>query len=143
MYREILVPVDGSEASRAALRDAVDMAAGAAATVRVLTVVEESGNPLAFGVDEVEEINRAVDDVAEAIATADGAADVTLRTEVRRGDPVYEVILEYAAEVDADCIVLGRHGGSALHEAIFGSTADRVSRLSDVPVVLVPAPDEG
>lgn len=67
---------------------------------------------------------------------------MTLRSDVRRGEPVYEVILEYADEFDVDCVVLGRHGSVSLHETVFGSTADRVSRLADVPVVLVPGPEE-
>lgn len=142
MYRTILVPVDGSEASRAALAHAVAVADSVGATVRVLAVVEPSGSPLAFGVDDVAAIEEAVTDLADAVGAADGETDVPLRSDVRRGEPAYEVILEYAEEVDADLVVLGRQGTSSLPAAMFGSTADRVARLAEVPVTLVSAAEE-
>lgn len=142
MYRTILVPVDGSEASRVALRHAVAIANGVGSTVHVLTVVEPSGSPLAFGVDEIEAIDEAVADLVDAIVASDGSAGATIRSDVRRGRPAYELILEYADEIDADLIVLGRRGTSTLPKSVFGTTADRVARLADVPVTLVAGTEE-
>jgi nucleotide-binding universal stress UspA family protein len=137
MYRTILVPVDGSETSHSALRQAITIADAVGATVRVFTVIEP-GNPLAFGVDTFEDINRAIADLVDTIVAADGSIDVPLQSDLRRGHPTYEVILAYADEVDADLIVLGRHGTSTLPETVFGTTTDRVARVADTPVMLVP-----
>lgn len=141
MHDTVLVPVDGSESASVALRHALDIV-GPEATVHVLAVVEPTGNPLGFGVEEIESIDDAVTELAETIIAGGGTDAVTLDTEVRRGEPAYEVILAYADEIEADLLVLGRGGTSILPDAVFGSTADRVARLSDVPVVLVPAAKE-
>lgn len=141
MYRTILIPVDGSETSRVALEHAIALATGLDATVRVLAVVEPGGSPLAFGVDEVEAVNRAIDDLVDTIVAADGRTEVSIRSDVRRGQPVHEVILEYAEESGADLVVLGRQGMSTLPRTILGSTVDRVARRAEVPVTLVPDPN--
>lgn len=139
MVETILVPVDGSEVSPAAVETARSIAAGSHATVHLLTIVEPSGSLMGFDADDVGQLNRAVSELAETIRSSDGTPEVSIETEVRRGLPVHEMILEYADEVDADMIVMGR-GGASLHERIFGSTTDRIARLADVPVVLVPPP---
>ncbi|MBX0297830.1 universal stress protein [Haloarcula nitratireducens] len=50
---------------------------------------------------------------------------------------------EDAVEVHADLIVLSRRGASSLPDVVFGSTADRVTRFSDIPVTLVPESQTG
>lgn len=140
MAETILVAVDGSEASAATVETARSIASGTDATVHLLTVVEPAGSPIAFDVDDVEEIYDAVSDLAEVIRSSDGTPAVSLEIEVRRGSPVHEMILSYADEVDADIIVIGR-GGTSLPDRIFGSTTDRIARLTEVPVVLVPLPE--
>lgn len=141
MYRTVLVPVDGSGASRIALRHAIAIANGSGATVHALAVVEPSRSSLVFGADDADDIDEAITALADAIADDVRAPNVTIQCDVRRGQPPYEVILEYADTIDADLIVLGRRGRTTLPEAIFGSTADRIARLTDVPVVIVPGPD--
>jgi nucleotide-binding universal stress UspA family protein len=142
MYETVLVAVDGSDASSAAVGHAVTIG-DTDTTVHVLSVVEPSGSSLAFGVDDVAEIGEAISDLAETILAGVDSPAVSIETEVRRGAPVYEVILEYADEIDAELLVLGTGGTSILPEAVFGSTADRVSRLADRPIVLVPATGTG
>ena len=51
---------------------------------------------------------------------------------------VTESILELADNKNADLIVMGSHGYSALGELLLGSIADKVMRLSKRPVLLVP-----
>ncbi len=53
-------------------------------------------------------------------------------------DPTVGVtVVEYAADHDADLIVLGRTGQSGLSEVLLGSTTDRVLRRADAPVLTV------
>lgn len=49
----------------------------------------------------------------------------------------YEEIVRMARERDADLIVLGVHGRSALNVVLFGSTANQVVRNATCPVVTV------
>ena len=54
----------------------------------------------------------------------------------------YEKILEYAGEVHASLIVLGRQGanGSKLGNFFFGNVAERVASRASCPVLVVPRP---
>jgi nucleotide-binding universal stress UspA family protein len=142
MYETVLVAVDGSETARTALERAVSIANATGATVHVLAVAEPDANPMAFGVDDVEAIDAAVADLVDAVAGAGVSPDRDPVIEVRRGRPAHEEIVEYAGEVDADVIFVGRQGTTSLSEAVLGSTADRLARTSPVPVVIVPGPDE-
>lgn len=50
-------------------------------------------------------------------------------------------LMEFVRERNADLIVAGTHGRSALSRVLLGSVAEGVVRASKVPVLVVPAPD--
>jgi nucleotide-binding universal stress UspA family protein len=58
------------------------------------------------------------------------------------GPPV-RVILAEARRVNAELIVLGSHGHSAIGEAVLGSVAHKVTMKATVPVLLVPIGHHG
>jgi nucleotide-binding universal stress UspA family protein len=62
-------------------------------------------------------------------------------TIVKKGNPV-EVILETADENSCDLIVMGTHGRGSLVDAMMGSTARRVVRRSQKPVLVVRLPED-
>ena len=57
--------------------------------------------------------------------------------------PPARVILEQARRIDAELIVLGSHGHSAIGEAVLGSVAHKVTMKATVPVLLVPIGHRG
>ena len=59
---------------------------------------------------------------------------------VERGEPV-ERILRLAEKIDSDLIVLGSHGQGLVADAMLGSTARRVVRRSDLPVLTIRLPE--
>ena len=61
---------------------------------------------------------------------------------VKEGNPVEE-ILKQAELCDADMIVMGTHGQGVLVDVMMGSTARRVVRRSQVPVLVIRLPAEG
>lgn len=137
MYETVLVASDGSEQARAALEHALDVAERTAATVHVLTVVDTTSNPMTFGVDEIETIDRAAADLVDEIVAAYDGVDVEVRGDVRRGSPA-DVVLEYGEEIDADLLVAGQRG-DGLTQTLLGSTTDRLARMTTVPLLVVPA----
>ena len=56
---------------------------------------------------------------------------------IRKGPPDAEVAA-LATEIGADLVVVGTHGRTGLSHVLLGSIAERVIRLSPVPVVTVP-----
>jgi len=61
---------------------------------------------------------------------------VTATAEIRWGRPS-DTIVDAAGRQRASLIVVGTHGRSALEKLLLGSTAERVLRLSPVPVLTV------
>jgi nucleotide-binding universal stress UspA family protein len=58
------------------------------------------------------------------------------RTLIREGGP-RSVILDVAAELKADLIVIGTHGRTGLEHLLIGSVAEHVVRYSPIPVLTV------
>lgn len=72
------------------------------------------------------------------VAFADSMRDrfPEAKSVLRRGRP-WEEILAAAADVEADLIVIGTHGRRGLSRALLGSVAEKVVRVSPVPVMTV------
>jgi nucleotide-binding universal stress UspA family protein len=64
-----------------------------------------------------------------------------VRTDARvlRGDPV-RMLVQAAAEIDADLVALATHGRSGARALFTGSVASRVANLCNRPLLLAPAP---
>lgn len=144
MFQTILFPTDGSEETEAALETALDVAGQYGATVHALYVVNTAG--IATGDAEsrrqiVETFENRSDDAVEAVAEAAAEASVDCTTAVARGAPADE-ILDYAEDEGVDLIVMGTHGRTGLGRFLLGSVAERVTRHSTTPVLLVRSGDE-
>lgn len=64
----------------------------------------------------------------------------TVETELREGKPA-SVLLEVAAEVDADELVVGTRGGTPSSSSPVGSTTRAVLEQASRPAVVVPIPE--
>jgi nucleotide-binding universal stress UspA family protein len=140
LYDRILVPTDGSVASRRAIEHAVDLAAAHGATLHAVYVVN-AGSYASLptetsweGVSEMlrEEGEAALDDVTEA---ADGHG-VTVERVLLEGSPAREIV-RYAEGDDIDLVVMGTHGRGGIDRLLLGSVTERVVRASRVPVLTV------
>lgn len=141
--RTVLFPTDGSDAAEGAAPLATAIAGEHDASIyacNVLDLATAAGPFSAGGVDpstiERYEAERqtVLDRLADRIREID--PDLTVETEVRRDAP-HVAIRDCAREIDADLIVMGSTGQSAVGH-LLGSTADRVLRTVDVPVLVVP-----
>jgi nucleotide-binding universal stress UspA family protein len=65
--------------------------------------------------------------------------DLEVHTAIPRGKPFVE-ILHRAREEHAELVVVGRRGRRRLRDMLLGSTAERVVRKGDIPVLVVAAP---
>ncbi|MWV38278.1 universal stress protein [Natrialba sp. INN-245] len=137
--RSILVPTDGSDAADAALERALTLAANVDATVHVLAVVDTTDDPLRFDSALVADLETAKNELVEDVLEAVDGRQADVVGAVRRGRPA-STIVDYASEIDADLIVVGRTGESRTATALLGSTADRVVRTASIPVIVVPDP---
>ena len=106
------------------------------ATVHVLAVAPIGESPMQFSSDVVTDIHQATTTIADHISTIENADSVDLVTSVRRGRP-HKQIIDYATDVDASVIVIGKTGADGTVEAFLGSTTRRVLRNAECPVTVV------
>jgi nucleotide-binding universal stress UspA family protein len=131
----ILVPVDGSAPSLAALEHAITLALDYGASVDVLHVVPTE-DPLAPEAREEDE--RAMD---AAYAQARQQLGDRLSRHTVTGDPVQRIV--EAAGADFDLIVIGTHGRIGRLHQLLGSVAEGVIRNAPCPVLTVRDRSEG
>jgi nucleotide-binding universal stress UspA family protein len=143
MYDEILVPTDGSPATRRAVANAIDLAETYDARLHALYVVDatayasmEAGTELVIEALE-EEGEAAVRQVADAAAEA----GVDCETSVRSGS-AHRTILQYVEDEGIDLVVMGTHGRRGVERYLLGSVTERVVRTADVPVMTVRMTEE-
>jgi len=136
----VLVPLDGSPLSEAALAHALDVFDCPVTVLNVVTPLDASMSE--SGViereereDEAREYADEVIDEAERRAAESGQS---IETAVEEGDPA-ETIVAYADEHDVDQIVMGGHSGDAsdLTQRLLGTVATAVVREAPVTVTVV------
>ncbi len=144
MFRNILVPVDGSPFGEHALPIAYAIARRAAANVHLVRVHEPLGAmvPVMAGAEggpELEQWNRRLEEGESAYLrglTEQAAKDVRISARLLHG-----IVLD-ALEIDArgapaDLVVMTTHGRGGIARAWLGSIADGIVRRLNVPVLLV------
>src|SRR5262249_26032940 len=125
---KILVAYDGSECADAALDDLRRVGLPADAQIKVLSVVE-NWLPPPSGLEISEHIDRGQEYLALArragirLVSMEQGWDV--KSESGAGSPA-TVIIEKADEWEADLIVVGSHGRTALGQFFFGSVSQKV-----------------
>ena len=133
--RRILAPIDFEPSSRAAVDLALDLASKYGAALDVVHVYSlpayaytPTAPPLMTAVEEAAraQFDREMQSIAERKPDVKG--------HLRHGVPWRE-ILDARQELGADLIVMGTHGRRALAHALIGSVAEKVIRMSTVPVL--------
>jgi len=141
----IVVPTDFSEQSLVALDYAVGMAESYDARLKVV-FVNEPGLKISdmawVGVDErsmneqqATEARRSI----ERIVLDRIPVDIPADAEILYGEAVGRII-EYAADVNADLIVMATHGRTGMSHVLLGSVAEQVVRKAPCPVITLKKP---
>jgi nucleotide-binding universal stress UspA family protein len=139
---EILVPLDLSEMSFKALEYAVSFAAQYGARLTLLHVLGPATMATALGpapVPDSEHIpatEQKLNEIRRNRIPASIAVDIVVRT-----DLAADGILNAAAELEPDMIVLATHGRTGLERMFLGSTAEKVVRTASCPVLVVRDPE--
>lgn len=129
----IILAVDESRFSTAAVDSVASRPWPPGTTVRVLSAVEIVAPPAATlwydaggSLDEArKEMSRKAEDLTARIASALREKGLDAEPAVREGDP-REVIVDEAREWPADLIVLGSHGRTGIKRWLMGSVASAV-----------------
>lgn len=137
--RNILAPVDFSDASILAVRHARELALTYGAQITLLHAIEEAVYPSAYGVEAAplpdSKITRRVEKSLANLAQEEiGYEHVVIETQVGHAP---SVTLDYADEHDVDLISIATHGRTGLERMLLGSVTERVVRRAGCPVFVV------
>ena len=128
MFGRILVPLDGSPASNAALPAALTVAQATGGSIVLLRVVPHAE----WSEDSASRIGVALRRVATELMAAGTHAEWL----VGAGEPAVEILDQVQRQCE-ELIVMRTHSRVGLRRAVAGSVADRVLANSSVPVLLL------
>lgn len=142
--KRILVPIDFGSSSSGAIQLAVGFAQVFGAELTLLHVWELPVYPYTELLLNTNELLEAI----EAAATerlgntlkSVQAASPKATSLLKMGVP-WEQILEAIRELSPDLVVMGTHGRKGVTHALLGSVAEKIVRLSPVPVLTARASD--
>ena len=157
MYKNILVPLDGSELAECVLPHVEAIFQGCQTpNIIFLRVIEPIWLPVGtlsdgssvYTEEEAERTRQQLDSVHK------GMAEEYLKGIVSRQNitgakiavltgKAAETIADYAMENNVDLIIMATHGRSGISRWVRGSTADKVLHSASMPVLLVRSPGCG
>lgn len=142
MFKHILVPTDFGEPAQAALDVALSLASSADAKLTLfhayaflMPIYSEAA--WVPGAEIERDARQALDEALSKVKKIYSKTESALTC----GDPALE-ILRAATKLGADLIVIGTHGRRGLSRVLLGSVAEKVVRLSPVPVLTVPGAED-
>jgi len=152
--KTILAPVDFSGATDAVVAEATALARALDGRIVLLTIIQPPAitNEYSALMDNLAEIVAAGEkNAAKRLAELESrlkADRVPVETMQLNGPPI-RMIVEQARKLDADYIVMGSHGHTALYDLLVGSTTHLVGSTTHgvlmratCPVVITPGPKE-
>jgi len=135
MFDRILFPIDDSDGV-AAVRDSVyALAAAHDATLHVLNVADTAHDSVTrIGDEVIDTLEQEGEALVDEVASQAAARGIETETAVIQGG-VAATITEYAETAEIDCIVMPTQGRKGIEERLLGSTTERVSRETTVPLL--------
>jgi nucleotide-binding universal stress UspA family protein len=146
MFKQLLVPIDGSTLSSTAIDQALALAKqlGAGITgfvVEAMPALPGMGTHLSNYQREVKAHEAQTEAHAKKLLggfeQAAAAAGVPYRSEYERNDDVAAAIARMANRAQCDMIVMVTHGRGAFGELLFGSQTKRVMSLTKLPLLVL------
>jgi nucleotide-binding universal stress UspA family protein len=141
MFKQILVPVDGSETSLRAVMQAAGLARAFGSNVAVVYVIDPYpftgvGTDMAYG--QTQYLSAATAEANQALKRAEEMlSGLASSVQVVESHTVHRGIVETAQNAGADLIVMGSHGRRGLEKLVLGSVTQRVLGDAHIPVLVV------
>lgn len=145
--QRVITPIDFSDNSKLIAESAAYLAGRFGASMFLIFVVQNFEDYSGFFVPQMSlpnlegELVEGAEDKMQSFCkelrpVCDEAGVAELNHRVFMGD-VGEQIVDFAAEVQGDLIVMGTHGYKGLEKIMFGSVADKVVRSAHCPVMTI------
>ncbi|MDD2234676.1 MAG: universal stress protein [Desulfitobacteriaceae bacterium] len=142
MFKNILVPVDGSEDSLNAAKAAVTIREKFGGKMTLLHVIakrpeaDPDKDKREISIKKIETLRAEGYKVLEKAIQSLGKDSVEIEAVLSWGNPA-DIILEEAEDKGYDLIVMGSRGLGAIRGMLLGSVSEKVSKSIKCPVMMV------
>ena len=147
MYKNIMLPYDGSPLSEKALAEGVAFAKNVGSKITLLYVLTPhhlllgGGRPVP-GLKKLEqqfkdELTKKANGMLEGAKKHAAGASVACSTMIEEGADPHEVIIALATRLKCDLIIMASHGRRGLEGVLIGSETMKVLTHSTIPVLVV------
>ncbi len=141
----ILVPVDFSPSSHLALEQAAAYAQQFNAEIHLAHVIPMFPSTKVWDFipenEFIEETTRKAEASFAACQADLGTMSIKMSSSVRVGSDVVAAILEVIKHQRIGLLVISTHGITGWHPLAFGSIAEKLVKLANIPVLLIRTPD--
>jgi nucleotide-binding universal stress UspA family protein len=134
----ILVAVDGSDFSMAAVDQAISLGGICNSQIFLVSVVDLYPEQMAVAPTLVEQMSEEVRQHLDQAKKKVDQAKIACETIVRMGGAPHEFIVQEANDKEIDLILMGTHGHTGLKRVLMGSVAQNVIANAPCPVMVVP-----
>jgi nucleotide-binding universal stress UspA family protein len=141
IFKNILVPYDGTNFSNRAFQRALDIAKKDGSKITIFTVIEgEYSAVRGFSKVNPQVIKKQQSAAKKYISKLESTAknsDVSISVKIKQGAKIVKEIVNFAKSKKSNLIVMGSHGRTGLNKLILGSVANGIAQQAKCSVMVV------
>jgi len=142
MYKQILIPVDGSDCSIHALEQGIKLAQILGSYIKLIHVLEDPltvayslPETVSFRPELFAELKKAAQEVLTQAESKVNEAGLNCESKLISDNNPAHAILQ--ASENADLVVMATHGRKGIDRVVFGSVTEGVLRRAKVPSLII------
>jgi len=143
LFKNILVPLDGSKYSNHAFKVALDIAKKYDSKLSVIHCIEEGEYRGPWYTDSMysDAIRKKQRKISKTginkLAIQAKKVNISISSDILIANSTVKELVTYAKSKKIDLVVMGSHGRTGLNKLILGSVSNGVSQLVHCPVLIV------
>lgn len=141
IFKNILVPYDGTNFSNRAFQKALDIAKKDGSKITIFTVIEGEYSAITgYSKINPQVIKKQQNAAKKYIYKLESTAknnDVSISIKIKQGTKIVKEIINFAKSKKSNLIVMGSHGRTGLNKLILGSVANGIAQQAKCSVMVV------
>jgi len=141
VFKNILVPYDGTNFSNRAFQKALDIAKKDNSKITIFTVIEgEYSAIMGYSKINPQVIKKQQSAAKKYISKLESSAKnrgVAITVKIKQGTKIVKEILDFAKTKKFNLIVIGSHGRTGINKLILGSVANGIAQQAKCSVMVV------
>jgi len=138
-FEKLLVATDGSEFSKAAVQEAINLARTCSSTLYVLLVIEINAEVDLWDARAADKLEHEMKTYLAGIQARAAKSGVRCEILLHLGDEPYRDIISEAKKRKVSTIIMGSHGRTGMLRLMMGSVVSRVIGHAPCKVLVVPS----